>query len=303
MSFVLLSDPNKIHDLLDDLESLFWVYVWGAAQYVGTDAEFTLAIKDFDDKSLRTVKGKTQFYGGAKKATMLREMAFANIPFTCAPLKDLIATLSREWVYFHRAREDLLVPGGRAAELAWEAKQKQLIDPSFWIAKFDDVLKRDDWKSADIVSKRFPSEKRQSATQAAEELRFTTILGSESISILWFLDPTSQYTLEDEDYPNDLDVDDILGDRPLSPLPTAYGSDSDSGQDDTAIQPPRTVHSTQADLSVESASRPSAMHSKKRTMTDREELPQDDPSFASPLTKRTKKSSTGEELGHESLGE
>ena len=95
MSIAMLEDPFKVHDILDDLESIFWSLLYGAIKYFS--GAIKVDTKAFFFQSEVEINGKLCLVGGDSKGRLLESAALTNMAFDCAPLRELISHLSRVW--------------------------------------------------------------------------------------------------------------------------------------------------------------------------------------------------------------
>ncbi|TCD68321.1 hypothetical protein EIP91_011180 [Steccherinum ochraceum] len=137
LSLALSQDAKKVHDVLDDLESCFWVLLYQSLHFFASTAdvaEFNL----FDYQSDRLVD--SEIVGGAGKAKFLFGRG-KSFHFTCKPLQDLIESLRRHFLASHVARC-----------AAGETLPEHLEDPATPVlAIFDAALSRTDWPESDVL--------------------------------------------------------------------------------------------------------------------------------------------------------
>ena len=102
MSCALLQDPEKIHDILDDLESAFWVMVFCALQWFLPPGQIC-SLAMFDEEKVDD-KGRT--VGGVEKFVTLFNGLLYLKKFTCPILQELIYECAQSWGEYHLARRD-----------------------------------------------------------------------------------------------------------------------------------------------------------------------------------------------------
>ena len=102
MSFLLLQDPEKLHDMLDDLESVFWVTAFCALDRFlrpNRIGPMTMFDEERVDDEGRTV-------GGLEKSVTMLTGTLCLKKFTCPTLQELIYECSQFWAECHLASRD-----------------------------------------------------------------------------------------------------------------------------------------------------------------------------------------------------
>ena len=137
MSIPLLRDPDRLHDLVDDLESLFWVLVYGALKrFVRGDPRYSMRM--FDGET-RDEMGR--LVGGVQKYSALWSGAFLRQEYVCPSLQRLIHVCAARWNEYQLLKRS-------APELDEDtvARLKSILDlacqPSFWMEKFVTALEQ-----------------------------------------------------------------------------------------------------------------------------------------------------------------
>lgn len=137
MSSSLLRNPDKLHELVDDLESVFWVFAYGALKYYALPQVLVpLAIFDEEhaDEHGRAV-------GGRLKNASLDQ--FPEIQYTSHAIKDLISDLSMSWFKFRIAQGGISRWGLGKAGKDDIMRTLELADkPCYWRDKFATVLRK-----------------------------------------------------------------------------------------------------------------------------------------------------------------
>lgn len=174
MSIAMLEDPFKAHDIVDDMESIFWSLLIGAAKYFA--GKIQISMEDFFYQKTKLIDGKLYVVGGNVKRDLLHT-DLSNMPFDCAPLRDLITRLSDIWrkYYEAKARFDAR-PSNRKAEEKYRKRHEQASKPAYWIAILDKALKRKDWLEADTIEDRFPSKSEKEADMQARYQHFIRVI-------------------------------------------------------------------------------------------------------------------------------
>ncbi|TCD68315.1 hypothetical protein EIP91_011174 [Steccherinum ochraceum] len=154
LSVALSQSSKKIHDVLDDLESCFWVFLYNALRFFDSTASADhLALFDYCVE-----QGGSGISGGRGKAQILLGMG-GSIEFSCSPLDDLVEDLRVHFMSSHVARchpkvnlmEHLRDPGTPILEI------------------FDAALARPDWPNADALEDRFPRSAHASTSGACAQ--------------------------------------------------------------------------------------------------------------------------------------
>lgn len=166
MSIALLKDPSKAHEILDDLEALFWTLLYAALNRFEHTSSFNMSI--FNDHDFEVVNGipTGRIVGGKKKKDALDDIS-VTVEFTSQPLQSLITTLSEalsEYYQYRRAanaRKKVADknPNNAAAKRSYDAALKQLNErhatlskPSYWRELFKEELeKKDAWPQCEAA--------------------------------------------------------------------------------------------------------------------------------------------------------
>lgn len=189
MSIALLEDSSKPHDILDDLESVFWSKLWGSVKYFS--GRVTFDMKVFFDQSEETIDGKKHLVGGDRKRSLLNKPFAPRIVLSCSHFHELITELFDMWSnYYATARG-----GGEP----FKALRKKYEKPMFWVSIFDKhMAKKEEWLPADVVADRFPI---KSQKEDEEELRaqlFSHSIRSEAATRLGRISEHQEDEDEDE---------------------------------------------------------------------------------------------------------
>ncbi|KAH8099761.1 hypothetical protein BXZ70DRAFT_1008742 [Cristinia sonorae] len=142
LSIGLASNPKKPQDVLDDIESCFWVLLYSAVHHFESTADRTiLTMFDYRDQYMAE-----EMTGGGQKLGYL--CGCLDLEFTCPPLQDLISQL-RHHFRAYNFNEGPLV---------------EIVEIATILRYFDDALARTDWPEADVLRDRFPGEQRPSVS-------------------------------------------------------------------------------------------------------------------------------------------
>ena len=100
MSYPLLSDPGKVHDITDDLESVFWVLLFCAMHYYSLpDQDIPMDVFDYqsiDEDGRRTG-------GNFKAAWVFSSSQLLDLRLTSADLHHLLRESQKCWLQYHTA--------------------------------------------------------------------------------------------------------------------------------------------------------------------------------------------------------
>ncbi|KAI0771348.1 hypothetical protein BC629DRAFT_763524 [Irpex lacteus] len=93
MSIALLKDPSKVHEILDDLEALFWTLLYRALHRFEYTGAFSISIFNYRRFELLNGVPTGRIVGGSEKGGALSDIPII-IDFTCQPLQNMITALS-----------------------------------------------------------------------------------------------------------------------------------------------------------------------------------------------------------------
>ena len=142
-SIRLLQRPEKKHELTDDLESLYWVLIYGALHFCAHEKPNFLTGNDIFSEAREIIdEGRARRWGGWSKRDVLFDFALVRFPFACKPLRDLISVLSADWRRYYATPEK---KPGYGVE-----------DPSWWTKVLDAALTQEGWPEGDFVEDQFP---------------------------------------------------------------------------------------------------------------------------------------------------
>ncbi|CAL1700316.1 unnamed protein product [Somion occarium] len=166
ISMALLQEPDKSHEVRDDLESCFWVLLYVSLHYFkhnGRDVSFSLGF--FDEIKERKVAGEAQYqsFGGNLKASLLGGKELDAVHWECGPLDQLIHTLARLWKMAHVLDDDVVsLMGGSQRDILLSALDKV----SIVLDMFDTALASEGWKDKDAIPDQYPSVYQRNVDQA-----------------------------------------------------------------------------------------------------------------------------------------
>ena len=137
MSIPLLKDPEKVHDLTDDLESMYWTMVYVALKrFTPPDHKFPQNL--FSDEVTDHPDGRRR--GGDQKKQLLLTNRLDKWEFSSGVVKGLLQECRDAWRSYH-ALEDPSQPPADG-----EVPPEPVSDPRYWIGKCASALDRLDGK-------------------------------------------------------------------------------------------------------------------------------------------------------------
>lgn len=156
MSISILKDPATQPTVLDDLQSIYWVLLYGSFRYFynGATVDWRMFFERYEEKN----KG---FIGGRSKRLYFEGRGLENLrDFTSLALRRLIYAMETQWREYYGKEADLndlyydcslkgpeVKPKDsdvRKLDEARMVKRREISEPSFWIALFDECLLADD---------------------------------------------------------------------------------------------------------------------------------------------------------------
>lgn len=137
MSIRVLGSRDKVHDIADDLESVFWALVWCALKYFAPPGQ--VFPDDIFDYAIADSAGR--IFGGSTKAACIAEDRLTLLQFTSVPLARVVRDMSCHWFYFdlvyHRKPicETMELSG-----LNTKAMYDNAVSPAFWAGQVAEGL-------------------------------------------------------------------------------------------------------------------------------------------------------------------
>lgn len=155
MSISILEDPATRHTVFDDLQSIYWVLLYGSFRYF--DNSLTIDWSMFFDRSEEENKAPV---GGHKKRAYFESRGIIKVrDFTSPALRQLIRAMEKKWCGYYGMEADFRLEYGDASLMgldvqpedsavrrfndARKATRQELSVPSFWTAIFDSHLQND----------------------------------------------------------------------------------------------------------------------------------------------------------------
>ena len=141
MSIRLLSHADTLHDIGDDVESLYWVLVHQIVKRFVLPHQYVA--KDLFDEQALDQSGRP--IGGASKQVAITHGELEQLRLSSKPLEALLHECSHCWNVFYRAFRPV-------RETITEEGKKMLVTaltPSYWLSHFASILHNDDlWNDA-----------------------------------------------------------------------------------------------------------------------------------------------------------
>lgn len=137
MSSRLLEEPNKPHELSDDLESVFWVFCYAALKRFATPIK-RLPFDIFDDAGPNRD-------GGRRTSLDLRQLS--RVVYSSKAIQEMVANCEHWWWGYYHALTGLRMQRMQLLHEIPEEIMKMLdlaVKPSFWIEKFAAALAKCD---------------------------------------------------------------------------------------------------------------------------------------------------------------
>lgn len=160
MPIALLQNPSLEHEIIHDLESLFWVLVYGGLHYVQHHhQDYLYTNKLFDAGGKLILQEKALQQSASHKWGFLASFDLATFPFVSAPFRQLLEDLRVEWASYYSYRQVVLnMPANAHAREQYEELRKQLSSPSRLVSRLQAALQqaKGTWPKNDIVGDQFP---------------------------------------------------------------------------------------------------------------------------------------------------
>lgn len=155
MSILSLEDPNKIHDIVDDLESVFWVFIYSTIERFSPYKDNPF--KDiFDYHTADPESG--QCWGGQMKYGCIFGPNLPKFQFGSPYLLELIEKCKWLWHAYHTGLRGATVFRSHPETRAEIMAQHELVKkPSHWVEVFADALRDHDARCTVCASRAEPS--------------------------------------------------------------------------------------------------------------------------------------------------
>ncbi|KAI0341720.1 hypothetical protein BDW22DRAFT_1358563 [Trametopsis cervina] len=175
MSIAILQDPTKVHSIIDDVESCFWVFFYMACHYFPIKQGRPNLAKLFDEVSEQVGDdGKIYYIGGDAKATALWfDGITGTIVFKSPPLTQAINDFADLLGLYYSCQETAKrYPNDRTAQERLDTITTQLEKIEDILAIFDRAIASGDWpEDDDAVADQFPSESRMDTHRRHDDIR------------------------------------------------------------------------------------------------------------------------------------
>ncbi|KAI0090916.1 hypothetical protein BDY19DRAFT_663841 [Irpex rosettiformis] len=173
LSIEHLEDPSKTHDIMDDLQTLFWVLLWTVIHHFDSSSSATSFNPEiFSEKHSVLIDGKSQDIGGRMKRQFLvkgHEILDLVEPIQSASLMWLLTKMSTHWGQYYRLKAKLAgveirgvqnalclaktragpsLPASEeqvSAAREFAGKYVEVSDPEFWIGMCTEAIAMDMW--------------------------------------------------------------------------------------------------------------------------------------------------------------
>lgn len=179
MSIHLLENPDRRHDILDDLESVFWLLLYGSLHFLKHEARhFSMKLFDKEDIEFQDTDNEPRVTGGGKKRIFLDKCEFEELKFHSNPLNDLVCQLAEDFHTIYRYERSKRPRERKEAQ----DKCNLLRDVSTSIEKFERALECDDWpEDKDRTRDQFPRKTEKQVACANHHAQVSSY-GSQSLS-------------------------------------------------------------------------------------------------------------------------
>lgn len=108
MSIAMLRDPRKAQDILDDYESVFWAFLYGAVHgYRHTKTAGTFNITTVFDAETRSRNHPSIVTGGLEKKFMLLPLLEGGLEFNSSAMNRLVRGMCLQWSDLY-SRQDMI---------------------------------------------------------------------------------------------------------------------------------------------------------------------------------------------------
>ena len=159
MSIEVLKNPDKLHEILDDLESSFWTFLYAALHRFEHKSKFNMDVFTYHKPEYENGAPTGRELGGNEKQEALRDLS-KTVQFSCKPLQKLIKKLAAALDDYHTSSATMISKKSLLEDDPEDARAKRLYDvalvtrnelytelsdPSWWIQQFKDALEKPGW--------------------------------------------------------------------------------------------------------------------------------------------------------------
>lgn len=166
MALSLLHNQTKESELIDDLESVFWVLLYTALHHVKqTDLAAILDYEHsgFDCGNELLVRGKALKTSAIARANAISREHLAKLSFLCPPFHKFVLGLATEWCAYYSLYDSVATfPDDEHMRTRYEAARDRLSSPMWLLAKINEtLLVTDGWLDDDFVADQIPQKTEQ----------------------------------------------------------------------------------------------------------------------------------------------
>ncbi|GJE92092.1 hypothetical protein PsYK624_082450 [Phanerochaete sordida] len=154
----LLNDcAARPHGPFDDMERVFWSFIWIALHHADHDhPEYIQADSNlFDECKETALSTGIKMTGGLEKNRKIDVLGFKLIKFRSAALQKLIHELSSQYKRYHRSLADV-ESGDDDVRLKLEETRRILASSEWWAKQLGSACAQEDWANDDMGTDRFP---------------------------------------------------------------------------------------------------------------------------------------------------
>lgn len=173
MAISLMVKPTKGSELIDDLESVFWVLLYAGIHYARQhDLAILYRNKFFNCGGRLLLTGDDLRDSGRRRRDALSDKELGELSFLCQRYQELVLDLALEWRTFHALRSAHVdLPGNAQFREQYEEARARMSDPSRLLAKLNATLQQvDGWSDNDFVADQIPFNTERQADDMAATL-------------------------------------------------------------------------------------------------------------------------------------
>ncbi|KAI0090942.1 hypothetical protein BDY19DRAFT_932555 [Irpex rosettiformis] len=104
MSIEILRNPNVRHSIRDEMQSIFWVFLYGTFRFFDNNDAIIWDL--FFDKKRKNVEGRVEYFGGGAKRDFFLQAGDFTEPnrtdgITTKALRDVVEAMALYWQYYY----------------------------------------------------------------------------------------------------------------------------------------------------------------------------------------------------------
>ncbi|KAI0752274.1 hypothetical protein BC629DRAFT_1214987 [Irpex lacteus] len=146
LSIDILQDPSKPFEIMDDLQSLFWVLLYICMRFFDDDSPESIDLQTILLQRERAiVNGRTECLGGSMKVDFLLDRQFEDLTFTSSRMEELMKTMAIKWKKYYRLWEAIdhasCKEGLASATTKFRQYKTQMSEPQLWIDLLDEFIR------------------------------------------------------------------------------------------------------------------------------------------------------------------